>query len=896
MSIVRAGLIAVLCTAGCVRDDGFKITSAEPTAEITSHFEGDDLMEGFAELFQGRVSDVDNDPEELLATWFIDGTVACAAVAPDASGNTSCAATVPAANTMSVRLEAADPSEGRGDALLEFLIIATLAPTAEIVFPTADGDYSSDVPVAFEGLVGDEEDTLDELIVSWTSSLDGPLTGLSVTPDASGAVTGFASLTEGQHVIVLTVEDTTGKITTDNVAIEVFPPNTPPTCAFTAPDDGAGVALGTQVTFTADVADVDEPAEDLAVTFTSDLDGLMGTPIPASSGVVAQPTTSLSSGTHLITLQVTDEDGATCTDTRVISVSSPPQVVILSPEPGAVLRWGDVANISAEFTDADEPPTGLTVVWSSSLDGVLTGVGPAASGVASWTTSTLSRGLHVLSVRATDSTGLTGDALAAFTVNGPPSAPVVSITPSAPRTEQSATAFVSTASTDPEGDDITYAWAWWRDGVQTALTTGSLPSSETAKGQLWTARATPSDPYFEGPYAEASVEIVNTPPLATEIAINPFNGLVVGVTLTCTGAGTDVDGDVPTMSFVWTVGGTVLSTEAEWTISTASTDPFDVVTCTTTATDDEGATDSLSVSVGLGNAIPVVEVTVTPDVDVTNVDLLTCAAVATDPDGGDPSLTYAWENESGDPLGGGPQLQLDPILAPGGSSVICEATATDAHGGVGVGYSEPIVVLPNEPSIESVDLHTEDGGVPLADSVLECTYDGWYDPQGDEDASTFAWYVDDVLQEGAEASTLIDAFVKDQLVECEVTPFDGAWGGEPLSDTILIQNSPPTAPGIDIEPEFAEQGRDTLVCRIIEAAVDADVETLDYTTAWYVDDVPIASVPGITNSPFTTARPGDSIHAGDTYAGIEWECRMFATDGDGVNGPMSFSVTTVVVP
>ena len=72
----------------------------------------------------------------------------------------------------------------------------------------------------------------------------------------------------------LRVEDTTGKVSTAEVVIEVDE-NSIPVCQLTTPDDGAGFAIGDAIMFTGFATDVDIANTDLTVELSSDLDGTL---------------------------------------------------------------------------------------------------------------------------------------------------------------------------------------------------------------------------------------------------------------------------------------------------------------------------------------------------------------------------------------------------------------------------------------------------------------------------------------------------------------------------------------------------------------------------------------------------------------------------------------------
>ena len=87
----------------------------------------------------------------------------------------------------------------------------TDAPTAQILSPTQNSNYYSDQLIHFSGVIGDNEDAPEDLIVSWSSSVDGDLI-LDTSPDADGNISDYGYLTEGQHALELRVEDTSEAI------------------------------------------------------------------------------------------------------------------------------------------------------------------------------------------------------------------------------------------------------------------------------------------------------------------------------------------------------------------------------------------------------------------------------------------------------------------------------------------------------------------------------------------------------------------------------------------------------------------------------------------------------------------------------------------------------------
>jgi hypothetical protein len=90
--------------------------------------------------------------------------------------------------------------------------------------------------------------------------------------------------------------------------------NTPPTVMISSPEDGSEVMSGDLVILRGRAMDIEDHVySDDQLSWRSDRDGALGTGLEL-------PVTDLSSGTHEITLFVTDSDGATSTDTINVTV------------------------------------------------------------------------------------------------------------------------------------------------------------------------------------------------------------------------------------------------------------------------------------------------------------------------------------------------------------------------------------------------------------------------------------------------------------------------------------------------------------------------------------------------------------------------------------------------
>lgn len=85
-----------------------------------------------------------------------------------------------------------------------------------------------------------------------------------------------------------------------------------------------------------------------------------------------------------------------------------PMVEIVSPPDGGLSQEGEPLTLLGQVADVEEDPPSLGILWHSSVDGYLSGDPPEPDGSVSLTTSTLSPGAHLITLKAFDAEGAEG--------------------------------------------------------------------------------------------------------------------------------------------------------------------------------------------------------------------------------------------------------------------------------------------------------------------------------------------------------------------------------------------------------------------------------------------------------------------------------------------------------
>jgi CSLREA domain-containing protein len=181
--------------------------------------------------------------------------------------------------------------------------------------------------------------------------------------------------------------------------------------------------------------------------------------------------------------------------------------------------------------------------------------------------------------------------------NTPPVVDSVTIGPANPTTNQTLTATVT--SHDANGDPLTTAYQWTRNGTDIAGATGSTLNLGTAgngdKGDLIRVRVTVNDgATTSAPVTSSPVTVANTAPTAT-VSLAPSSPQT-DATMTATATKADVDGDAVGLTFVWTVNGVERRT---FSSPSALTDTFDLAIA---GNGDSGDTVSVAVTANDGTA------------------------------------------------------------------------------------------------------------------------------------------------------------------------------------------------------------------------------------------------------------------------------------------------------
>jgi hypothetical protein len=183
--------------------------------------------------------------------------------------------------------------------------------------------------------------------------------------------------------------------------------------------------------------------------------------------------------------------------------------------------------------------------------------------------------------------------------NAAPSGAAIAIEPATPADEDDLRCVVVTQATDPNGDAVSYRYAWTKNGVDAGLASDTVAAALTTGGDTWTCTVTPTDGILDGVAASATVSITqgNRAPSAPTVSIAPAAPTDEDV-LTCVidTESVDPDGDTVTYAYAWSVNGADSGITGA-SVNAALTEAGQEWTCAVTASD--GALVSVARTVGV---------------------------------------------------------------------------------------------------------------------------------------------------------------------------------------------------------------------------------------------------------------------------------------------------------
>ena len=857
------------------------------------------VAEGASVTLNGSGNDPDGDNDALTYAWTqTDGEDV------SLSGDTTATPTFTA------------PANLSADAVLEFSLVVndgvsdSAAATVTITItgvndpPTAnagaDQTVAEGASVTLNGSGNDPDGDNDALTYAWTQT-DGEDVSLSGDTTATPTFTAPANLSADAVLeFSLTVNDGINASAANTVTITITGVNNPPTANAGADQT---VAEGASVTLNGSGNDPDGDNDALTYAWTQ----TDGEDVSLSGDTTATPTftapANLSADAVLeFSLVVNDgvSDSAAATVTITITgVNDPPTANAGADQ---TVAEGASVTLNGSGNDPDGDNDALTYAWTQT-DGEDVSLSGDTTATPTFTAPANLSADAVLEFSLVVNDGVSDSAAATVTititgVNDPPTANA-----GADQTvAEGASVTLNGSGNDPDGDNdaLTYAWTQTDgedvslSGDTTATPTFTAPANLSADAVLEFS-LTVNDGINASAANTVTITItgVNDPPIANAGADQT---VAEGVTVTLNGSGNDPDGDNDALTYAWT------QTDGEDVSLSGDTTATPTFTAPANLSADAVLEFSLTVNDGINDsAAATVTITITgvndppianagADQTVAEGVTVTLNGSGNDPDGDNDALTYAWTQTDGEDVSlSGDTTATPTFTAPANLSAdaVLEFSLT-VNDGINASAANTVTITitgVNDPPIANAGADQT-----VAEGVTVTLNGSGNDPDGDNDALTYAWTQtdgEDVSLSGDTTATPTFTapanLSADAVLEFSLTVNDGI--NASAANTVTI-----TITGVN-DPPIANAGADQTVAEGVTVTLngsgndpDGDNDALTY--AWTQTDGEDVSLSGDTTATPTFTAPANL----SADAVLEFSL----TVNDGINASAANTVTITI--
>lgn len=875
---------------GLIGEDSLTIDvlgdNVAPDCDIVNPTDGDSGDSGVEIDFQGTADDANVGPELLTAVWDSDVDGELHSETPTAEGTTGFATDALSVGTHRITLTVTDD---RGEVCTdEILYSVGTPPEITIDSPTTGTQQNDGTEFAFTATASDAETVPADLMVDWSSDLDGPLgttplVGSGSNPgDPGTAEFALSSLSPGGHTITARVQDSDSLYAEDTVGIIVNDLPGAPTIS---------IAPATPTTVDSLVAAVDVDSTDLeghtmTYTYAWTVDG------SASSVTAATVPSSDTTRGQVWEVTVTPNDGYGDGDTATASVTidnalpTVDSAPVLTPDPA--YEADTLTCTHGATSDAD----GDTVTSATSWYVNSTTVAATSTTLSN---SFFAKGDSVYCEQTPNDGYGDGASASSNIVVISNTAPEVSNVAISPDPGYAADTLTCTWTfTDDDGDSDASTVEWQVNG--SVVGTGSTLTGGFVHTDTVTCTVTPNDGTDAGTAGSDTLTVSNTAPVLSSASVTPTTA-VTGDTLTCTpGSATDDDGETIGYSYNWLLNGVSAGVTSS-TLSASYTAKGDNVACEVTPTDgtDSGATVT-SNTVTIGNTPPVMtSVSLSPSSPGTE-DTITATVNASDVDGDTITYSYDWYVSSTFVATTTTGSLSGIVYFDRGDTVEVDVTPNDGTDDGSPMSSSALTVVNTPPEAPELEFDPSDPGAGV--DAIVCDIDtASYDADGDAVTYTFTWTADGAAYpsavSGATGPTTstytndtIPAADTDLALDwvCTVTPTD-SYGDTGTAESALVtvlDVTDPDAPVITTPTRY--RNTDTVDLAGTCDASDCDtvtVECLNASDGAFEDDA-------------TCSGGSWSTSFAGVARGVTTTCTAYCTDAAGNTSGDSNTVNTDV--
>ena len=765
-----------------------------PDCSIITPLPGDTY--GSAEIieFSGEATDADIPASELIAKWSsnVDGLLSESPVNSDGLFTTGIASLSNGPHTVTLTVL----DEVGGSCTDSVDLIISSRPTVIITEPISNDVFNENSRVDFQAEVFDYQDSPQDLLIEWSSSIDSIFSTQSATSNGV-AVANTYLLTPGTHNIELTVTDTDGYSSTDQVTLQINAlPSAPQISLIPAPSTSSD-----DVSVSLDVASVDPEGDPITYSYLWTKNTQTTTHI--TSTIPFSDTTRGDVWEVYVTPNDGYGDGATVSTSATI-INSAPLLSSAALSLSSLTETDTLSCSSVGEYDEDGDAISFTYEWLVN--------GSSVSSNSTIDGSLFNRGDTVqCQITPADANGA-GAAVGSTVLTVSNSLPAYSGAELTPTTayEADILSCLGTGPSDADGDSVSSTYTWDVNGITIPSTAGTLTGSFFNKGDTVTCYVTPTDGINAGLTISSNpVSISNSPPTANTPSLSPSTAYETSQFLCTWTGGVDIDpGDTVSYTFGWKIDGQIIA-QIGPNLDGTFFDKGNAVRCFATPTDgfDAGLpVDSNSVIVS--NTPPsFTNVSVYPSNPDTTETLTSTQTGWSDDDGDSAAYLYQWYSQNG-AISGATNASLSASYTLKNDVIYLQATPFDGvDSGTPLSSSMLTVVntAPGAPVVEIQPIDAEPGE-PLTCAIIAPSAD----PDFDNVLYTYQWYLGGIWQ-SQYTTNLINNTTNNEQWQCIVTPNDGTVDGTVGSDSIVVADiTNPDAPVLDAIDLYRNEGTITI--------------------------------------------------------------------------------------
>ncbi len=560
-------------------------------------------------------------------------------------------------------------------------------PEAVILQPLDGKVLNVSLKSHFVGQVSDPNETMEMLTVLWESDIDGEV--YEAVPNFEGVVEfDHLGFTPGPHVITMTVTNSAKLSTSKTVSVVMNIPPVGPTVSIEPANPITTEDL--QAILVGEASDPEGAEVEVLIDWFEE-----GEPVNSLDGQLTVPADMTVRGvTWSVVVRAYDGNSYGAAEQDKVTIgNTPPTIGSATITPQAGSSSAEFSCAGEDLADADGDEVTVSYGWLVNEELV-------ADQVTNVFPPNLVAKDDSLVCQATpeDKWDAGVPVLSAPVVigNSPPAGGEALVEP-AFGDKNTAFFCVAGGASDPDGDDVTYQFAWVANGAPIPGAEGqSLEGGQLQKADILRCRVTPTDGSANGPWFDSNlIVLANIPPTIGGATVLPAEGTAL-TTFTCEAIDAfDADGDQLKLKVVWSVNGEVVLGQSEAELAPGPFGKGDGVSCAISVWDGEVWTESVEAveAAAVVNTLPTLESVTLDPTEGTEETTFSCIANGWfDPDPGDLfEVAYVWlvNGEPDDNFGAG---TLHGAYFDAGDELVCQVTPENGDEQGLPMESEPLVV------------------------------------------------------------------------------------------------------------------------------------------------------------------------------------------------------------